>query len=73
MRGRFNDVEPVRAIESPTVSIPVTTANIGIAAVTPSYFLHDILFSDELKKLRADNPMPQPEKTDVPTVKPPEK
>jgi hypothetical protein len=50
MRGRFNDVEPVIAIQSPTTAVPVTTPNIGIAAVTPSYFLHDILFWAELKK-----------------------
>jgi hypothetical protein len=36
------------------------TPNIGIAAVTPSYFLHDILFSDELKKFRADHPIVEP-------------
>jgi hypothetical protein len=60
MRGRFNDVQPVRVIESPTAAIPYTTSNIGIAAVTPSYFLHDILFSDDLKKLRADHPMAEP-------------
>jgi hypothetical protein len=62
MRGRFNDVEPVIAIQSPTAAIPVTTPNIGIAEVTPSYFLHDILFSAELKKLRADNPVVEPAK-----------
>jgi hypothetical protein len=61
MRGRFNDLEPVRLVQSPTASIPVTTPNIGIAAVTPSYFLHDILFSDELKKIRADHPTTEPE------------
>jgi len=34
----------------------VSAQNIGIAAVTPSYLVHDILFSDELKKLRAEHP-----------------
>jgi hypothetical protein len=60
MRGRFNDIQPVRIIQNPTAAIPVTTPNIGIAAVTPSYFLHEILFSDELKKLRAANPIVEP-------------
>jgi hypothetical protein len=60
MRGRFNDIQPVRIIQNPTAAIPVTTPNIGIAAVTPSYFLHEILFSDELKKLRAAHPIVEP-------------
>ena len=65
MRGRFNDTHPVLGyIESPTGSTPVPVPNIGIAGVTPSYFLHDILFSDELKKLRTDHP--PPEKSDQP-------
>jgi hypothetical protein len=64
MRGRFNDTNPVLGqIQSPTASTPVTLPNIGIAAVTPSYLLHDILFSNELKKFRADHPIvPPPEK-----------
>ena len=76
MRGRFNDPHPsIGFLQNPTASTPVTLPSIGIAAVTPSYFLHDILFSDELKKLRADNPIvePPPEKADNPTVRPPEK
>jgi hypothetical protein len=60
MRGRFNDTHPALGLlQTPTGSTPVTLPNIGIAAVTPSYFLHDILFSDELKKLRADKPSPE--------------
>ena len=64
MRGRFNDTSPVLGfIQNPTASTPVTLPSIGIAAVTPSYFLHEILFSDELKKFRADHPIaPPPEK-----------
>jgi hypothetical protein len=65
MRGRFNDVEPLTLIQSPTAAVLVTTPNIGIAAVTPSYFLHDILFSDALKKWRAEHPIVElPEKSD---------
>jgi hypothetical protein len=65
MRGRFNDTHPVWGfVQSPTTSIPVPVPNIGIAGVTPSYFLHDILFSDVVKKLRADHPPPG--KTDQP-------
>jgi hypothetical protein len=60
MRGRFNDVEPLSFIQTPTAAMPVTTPNIGIAAVTPSYFLHDILFSDTLKKFRADHAVAEP-------------
>lgn len=71
MRGRFNDVQPIQILENPTAGIPVTTPNIGIAAVTPSYFLHDILFSDELKKLRAENPPAEaPQNSDAPPKEP---
>jgi hypothetical protein len=66
---------PIGFLQTPTASTPVPLQNIGIAAVTPSYFLHDILFSDELKKFRADHPVaePPPEKADNPAAKPPEK
>ena len=61
MRGRFNDPNPtLGTLQSPTASTPITLPSIGIAAVTPSYFLHDILFSDELKKHRADHPIAYP-------------
>ena len=65
MRGRFNETNPTLGyIQSPTASLPVTLPNIGIAAVTPSYFLHDILFSEELKKLRSEHPiLAEPENT----------
>jgi hypothetical protein len=59
MRGRFNDMNPpIGFLQSPTASTPIALPNIGIAAVTPSYLLHDILFSDDLKKFRADHPLP---------------
>lgn len=51
MRGTF---EQGRRIEiSPTADLPVYRQNIGIAAVTPAFFLSEILFSDELQKVRA--------------------
>jgi len=60
MSGRFNDTQPpIRMIQTEN-SVPISMPNMGIAGVTPSYLLHDILFSDELKKLRADNPIPTP-------------
>jgi hypothetical protein len=58
MRGRFNDTNPpIGFLQTPTASTPIALPNIGIAAVTPSYFLHDILFSNELKKFRAEHPL----------------
>jgi hypothetical protein len=61
MKGRFNDVNPALGhLESPTASTVITLPSIGIAAVTPSYFLNEILFSDELKKFRADHPISPP-------------
>jgi hypothetical protein len=72
MRGRFNDTNPTLGyIQSPTASLPITLPNIGIAAVTPSYFLHEILFSDELKKFRAEHPITPPSDS-TGTVKKPE-
>jgi hypothetical protein len=63
MSGRFNDVAPLVLLQSPTAVTPVTFPNLGIAAVAPAYLLHDILFSDELKKSRSDHPIPAtPEK-----------
>jgi hypothetical protein len=44
--------------------LPVFAQNIGIAAVTPAYLLRDILYSDELKKLRADHPIKPTEPVD---------
>jgi hypothetical protein len=64
MRGRFNETNPTLGfIQSPTASTPITLPNIGIAAVTPSYFLHEILFSDYLKKFRAEHPVVSPPDT----------
>lgn len=59
MRGNFNEPRAIGVVMTERASIPVpySTQNVGIAAVTPSYLLHEILFSTELKKQRADNPI----------------
>lgn len=56
MMGSFNDLSPIAFAQTPTASVPVSRQNIGIAAVTPSYLLHEILFSDALKKIRSETP-----------------
>jgi hypothetical protein len=53
MRGYFNNNDLVKFLQSPTAAIPYYSQNIGIAAVTPSYLLHEILYSEPLVKLRA--------------------
>lgn len=51
MKGYFGQKTPIEVVNTRT-AIPVSVNNIGIAAVTPSYFLKEILQSNELKKLR---------------------
>ncbi|MCV0430473.1 hypothetical protein [Nitrosopumilus sp.] len=53
MTGSFNQSRKIENIE--TINEQFSWQNIGIAAVTPAYKLHDILFSDELNKIRKDN------------------
>jgi hypothetical protein len=55
MRGSYNNLDPIQFL--PTTAKPTSIHNLGIAAVTPSYLLHEILFSDELKKWRLANPI----------------
>lgn len=50
MKGYFGLLQPVQFAE--TSKIPVVSSNIGIAGVIPAYKLHDILFSEELKRQR---------------------
>ncbi len=50
MQGTFNDIQPVRVID--TARVPVSLASNGIAAVVPAYKLREILFGQELKTLR---------------------
>jgi hypothetical protein len=57
MKGFFNNPSPIGFVQTPTALIPYSTQNIGIAAITPSFLLHDILFSNELKKFRAEHPI----------------
>jgi hypothetical protein len=60
MRGNFNEIRPGGFIEAPNAVLPVFGQNTGIAAVTLAYLLLDILQSEKLKKLRADNPIKAP-------------
>jgi hypothetical protein len=53
MKGFFNDRSPADFAQAPTAQGLVAFQNNGIAAVTPSYLLHSILFSDTARKLRA--------------------
>jgi hypothetical protein len=50
MKGTFLDLQPVVTVE--TKQTPVSQSSMGIAIVVPAYKLHDLLFDDELKKLR---------------------
>jgi hypothetical protein len=54
MRGTFLNGSPIQFRQSPTAVIPFSTQNIGIAAVTPSYLLREILYSESLVKLREE-------------------
>jgi hypothetical protein len=53
MSGYFSAPPNVKMIQSPTASFPVTIPNSGIAGVTPSFLLHEILFSKHLIDNRA--------------------
>jgi hypothetical protein len=57
IRGTFIDTHAVGIVQIPNVPVATYSQNVGIAAVTPSYLLQQILFSAELAKLRADNPI----------------
>lgn len=50
MKGSYSQTKPIGSVETDTVQ--VAFENLGIAAVVPAYSLHEILFSDELKKQR---------------------
>jgi hypothetical protein len=62
MRGNFNEARVGGLVQTPNAVLPVVAQNIGIAAVTPAYLLRDILYSESLKKMRADNPIKEPTK-----------
>lgn len=50
MSGFFGQKVPLTYIE--TGVVPTSVTNLGIAAVVPSYLLEEILFGEELKKIR---------------------
>lgn len=50
MQGTFLDAHEIEVVE--TKKVPIALSSMGIAAVVPGYKLHEILFSDELKKHR---------------------
>jgi Trypsin-like peptidase domain len=54
MKGYFNENSKIGFFQTPTTVIPYSSQNNGIAAVVPSFLLHDILFSPELTKARAN-------------------
>jgi hypothetical protein len=63
MRGSFNENRAIGFVQPDAAPpIPVSSQNIGIAAVTPAHLLYEILFSDGLKKFRSDHPVPLPGK-----------
>jgi hypothetical protein len=75
MRGTFLNGSPIQFQQSPTASIPYSTQNIGIAAVTPAYLLREILYSEPLMKLRAEitgslAPMKSPEPAPITPTEP---
>jgi hypothetical protein len=51
MRGYFDNSDLVKFLQSPIVGIPYYTQNNAIAAVTPAYLLHEILYSEPLVKM----------------------
>ncbi len=53
MKGSFVAGSPVVEVAAKNA---VALQNMGIAAVVPSYLLHEILFSEELRRQRAANP-----------------
>lgn len=56
MRGFFNANPDIHIVEMPTSKGILILPNSGIAAVTPSYLLREILYSDELKRFRSGTP-----------------
>jgi hypothetical protein len=50
MQETFLDAQEVQVIE--TEKVPISVSNMGIAAIVPAHKLHELLYSDELKKTR---------------------
>jgi hypothetical protein len=59
MRGKVvNEADPSLGSSKGTrAPAPVMSTSVGIAAVTPPYFLDEILFSDQLRTLRDEHPI----------------
>ena len=50
MQGTFLDAQEIKVVE--TQKTLISLSNMGIAAVVPGYKLHELLFSEELKRQR---------------------
>jgi len=50
MQGTYRDAQEIKFVE--TKNVPISVSSMGIAAVVPSYKLHEVLFSKEVKKSR---------------------
>lgn len=50
MQGTFLDAQEIKVVNTKTT--PISLSNMGIAAVVPAYKLHELLFSEELKRQR---------------------
>lgn len=57
IRGSFLINNPVGIVQTPNIPVPIYSQNVGIAAVTPAYLVREILFSDELRRFRAEHPI----------------
>lgn len=51
LNGTYRDYAPIRIIKT-SMDEPVAIYNNGISGITPVYLIRDILYSDELKKIR---------------------
>ena len=61
MMGAFQNIAPIQAIG--TSVIPISTSNLGIAAVVPANKLRELLDSDAMKAQRKALPTPAPTPT----------
>ena len=52
MKGCYLDAKEIQVAE--TNKIPISLENVGIAAIVPAYRLYEVLFSDELRKIRPE-------------------
>lgn len=50
IKGCYLDAKEIQVVE--TRKIPISRENVGIAAVIPAYKLYELLFSNELRKIR---------------------